>query len=186
MDRYWEGQSISEISRAVGRPPGSVFTILRDRGGYVPAVRTRRPQFLSGTEREEISRGLASQQSIRSIAQRLERGQDIHRFPKRGAWGSHACMLSANTRRVTGPLRSRRPLRVWSATYRLTSRIEETVSLRSSTVCGDGSMGSLVMSARAVSCVTRASRDDAEAGLGRGALIAVRDDFVSTTRSAWN
>src|SRR5438552_9802365 len=72
-DRWAKGQSISEISRAVGRPPGSVFTILRDRGGYVPAVRTRRPQFLSRTEREEISRGLASQRSIRSIAQRLER-----------------------------------------------------------------------------------------------------------------
>ena len=31
-DRWAKGQSISEIGRAVCRPPGSIFTLLRDRG----------------------------------------------------------------------------------------------------------------------------------------------------------
>lgn len=72
-DRWARGESISDISRAVGRPPGSIFTILRLHGGYVPPARTRRPQFLSMMEREEISRGLAAGESIRSIARRLGR-----------------------------------------------------------------------------------------------------------------
>lgn len=72
-DRWARGESISQIGRAVGRPPGSVFTILRDSGGFVPPLRTRREQFLSLAEREEVSRGLASQESIRSMATRLGR-----------------------------------------------------------------------------------------------------------------
>lgn len=72
-DRWAKGQSISEIGRAVGRPPGSIFTLLRDRGGFVPAERTRRPQFLSLEEREEVSRGLAAGEPIRVIARRLGR-----------------------------------------------------------------------------------------------------------------
>lgn len=35
-----KGESISDIARAVERAPGSIFTILRDRGGFVPPVRT--------------------------------------------------------------------------------------------------------------------------------------------------
>ena len=72
-DRWAKGQSISEIGRAVGRPPGSIFTLLRDRGGFVPPERTRRPEFLSLAEREEVSRGLAAGEPIRVIARRLGR-----------------------------------------------------------------------------------------------------------------
>src|SRR5690349_5525602 len=72
-ERWRRGESISDIGRAVGRPPGSVFTILRDRGGFAPPPRTRRPQFLSLDEREEISRGLAAGESLRCIARRLGR-----------------------------------------------------------------------------------------------------------------
>ena len=52
--RWGRGESISEVARAVGKPPGSVFTILKGTGGYVPPVRTRRPGTLTATEREEI------------------------------------------------------------------------------------------------------------------------------------
>ena len=72
-DRWARGDSISDIARAVGRPPGSIFTLLRDRGGYVPPVRRRRPEFLSLAEREEISRGLAAGESLREIARQLRR-----------------------------------------------------------------------------------------------------------------
>jgi hypothetical protein len=32
-DRWHSGESISEISRAMGKPPGSAYTILRLNGG---------------------------------------------------------------------------------------------------------------------------------------------------------
>ena len=72
-DRWAKGESISDIARAVDRAPGSIFTILRDRGGFVPPPRRRRLQFLSLSEREEISRGLASGESLRAISRRLQR-----------------------------------------------------------------------------------------------------------------
>jgi IS30 family transposase len=72
-DRWKAGESISEISRALGRPPGSVFTILKSNGGYVPPVRSRRPGFLTDGERELISRGLARGDSMRAIARSLGR-----------------------------------------------------------------------------------------------------------------
>ncbi|MEY9877589.1 IS30 family transposase [Streptacidiphilus sp. MAP12-33] len=72
-DRWKAGESISAISRALGRPPGSVFTILKSNGGYVPPVRARRPGFLTDAERELISRGLARGDSMRAIARSLGR-----------------------------------------------------------------------------------------------------------------
>lgn len=72
-DRWKAGETISEISRALDRPPGSVFTILKSNGGYVPAVRRRRSGSLTFAERESISRGLARGDSIRAIARGLGR-----------------------------------------------------------------------------------------------------------------
>ncbi len=70
-DRWKNGESISEIARALAKPTGSVFTVLKSNGGYVPVVRRRRAGTLTATDREEISRGLACRESIRSIATRL-------------------------------------------------------------------------------------------------------------------
>ncbi|MET8630486.1 helix-turn-helix domain-containing protein, partial [Kitasatospora sp. NPDC004669] len=72
-DRWKAGESISEISRALGRPPGSIFTIIKSNGGYVPPVRQRRSGQLTLPERESISRGLARGDSIRSMARALGR-----------------------------------------------------------------------------------------------------------------
>ena len=72
-DRWGAGESISAIGRALGRPPGSVFSVLRSNGGYVPPRRCRRAGALSLEEREEISRGLARGESLRGIARRLDR-----------------------------------------------------------------------------------------------------------------
>ena len=75
--RLWElwraGKGYSEISREIGYPPGSIFTVIRQTGGYVPAPRVRRPQYLSAAEREEISRGLARGDTLRTIARALGR-----------------------------------------------------------------------------------------------------------------
>ncbi|WP_425574717.1 transposase, partial [Nonomuraea africana] len=72
-DRWKAGESISQIARALDKPPGSVFTVLKSNGGYVPPLRRKRPGTLSFAEREEISRGLARGESMRSIARSLGR-----------------------------------------------------------------------------------------------------------------
>jgi hypothetical protein len=59
-DRWAAGESISAISRGMGKPPGSVWTILRSRGGCTPPHRRIRPDALRLEEREEISRGVAA------------------------------------------------------------------------------------------------------------------------------
>jgi IS30 family transposase len=58
--RWKEGQSLSEIGRALGKRACSVFGAVRASGGIAPAERRRREQALSFVEREEISRGLAA------------------------------------------------------------------------------------------------------------------------------
>ncbi|MEU9837541.1 helix-turn-helix domain-containing protein [Streptosporangium sp. NPDC048047] len=67
-DRWKAGESISQIARALDKPPGSVFTVVKSNGGYVPPLRPKRPGTLSFAEREEIFRGLARGESMRSIA----------------------------------------------------------------------------------------------------------------------
>jgi len=75
--RVWElwkkGQSFSTISATVGVAPGSVFSILRPRGGIWFPEPTPPASALSLAEREDISRGLAAGNSIRMIAGRLGR-----------------------------------------------------------------------------------------------------------------
>lgn len=66
--RWKSGQSLSEIGRALGKPPGSVHGVLSSNGGIPPAIRRRSKLVLSFAEREEISRGLAVGVSIRQIA----------------------------------------------------------------------------------------------------------------------
>jgi len=74
MWRRWkEGQSLSEIGRALGRHAGSIHGVVKANGGIVPAERTRAARTLALTEREEISRGLAHGEPIRRIARRLGR-----------------------------------------------------------------------------------------------------------------
>ncbi len=74
MWRLWRaGSSISDLSRRVNRPPGSIFTLLARRGGYSPTPRRRRSGHLSLSEREEISRGLARRWPACRIAAGLGR-----------------------------------------------------------------------------------------------------------------
>ena len=75
--QVWElrkqGKSISEIARTIGSPAGSIFSIFRPFGGYYQAPQRRRTLALTRLEREEISRGLAAQESYRAIGRRLGR-----------------------------------------------------------------------------------------------------------------
>ncbi len=69
-ERWKAGESISDIARALRKPPGSIHGVLKANGGIVPPRRRRPKWMLSLTEREEISRGLASGESMRAIAAR--------------------------------------------------------------------------------------------------------------------
>lgn len=71
--RWKRGESLSEIARALDRVPGAIFQVVVQRGGIAPAARRRSRRVLSTTEREEISRGLASGVSLREISRRLQR-----------------------------------------------------------------------------------------------------------------
>ena len=72
-DMWKAGSSISEISRSVGSSPGSVFSILRPKGGIYQPPQKRRGGTLSLSDREEISRGLAAGDSYRQIGRQLGR-----------------------------------------------------------------------------------------------------------------
>ena len=72
-DRWQRGESMSSIGRGFERGSSSVFSVLSPTGGIRPADRKRPKQALSLREREEISRGLITRRSLRSIARQLGR-----------------------------------------------------------------------------------------------------------------
>jgi IS30 family transposase len=71
--RWKQGQSLSEIGRALGKHAGSIHGVLSSNGGFIPPARKRSRWALTLVEREEISRGMASDASIRQIAATLGR-----------------------------------------------------------------------------------------------------------------
>ncbi len=68
-----DGQTYDAIGQALAVPRDSVYSIVSKHGGLVPRERTRAMRTLSSTEREEISRSLASGDSMRCVARRLGR-----------------------------------------------------------------------------------------------------------------
>ena len=72
--RRWKaGETLHEIGRAFDKPHSSIRCLLLPRGGIPPAVRRRSRLALTRSEREDISRGIASRSSIRDIAKGLQR-----------------------------------------------------------------------------------------------------------------
>ncbi len=72
-DRWQRGETLHSIGRAFDRGHSSVFGQLTLTGGIRPPPRKRSRLALTLSEREEISRGIASQLSLRSIAAKLGR-----------------------------------------------------------------------------------------------------------------
>jgi len=72
-DRWQHGESLSAIGRVFDRPSSSIFSQLSPTGGIRPPPRHRTRLALTLCEREEISRGIACDLSLRSIANELGR-----------------------------------------------------------------------------------------------------------------
>lgn len=77
QDLLWElraeGLPIRAVGRRIGRSGGTVNAYVARFGGVRPAARQRRSGQLTAFEREEISRGVAGRESVRSMARRLGR-----------------------------------------------------------------------------------------------------------------
>ncbi len=72
-DRWQRGESMSSIGRGFDRASSSIYPLLSRTGGIRPPARRRSRLALTLSEREEISRGLKAQQSLRAIAGYLRR-----------------------------------------------------------------------------------------------------------------
>lgn len=72
-DKYKRGDSLWSIARSIDRHSSCIYGILSRTGGIRPPERKRSSLALSLSEREEISRGIVSQLSLRTIASQLGR-----------------------------------------------------------------------------------------------------------------
>jgi IS30 family transposase len=72
-DRYARGETASALGRRFGKSANSMSERIRLAGGIRPTMPTRAARHLTLEDREEISRGLAADHSIRAIAGRLGR-----------------------------------------------------------------------------------------------------------------
>lgn len=83
-ERWRKGDSLQQIAQLFDRNHSSIQRILAETGGIQPRPRCRSRLALTLAEREEISRGLVSGHSIRTIATLLRRApstisREIHR-----------------------------------------------------------------------------------------------------------
>ena len=112
--RWKRGESVSDIGRAVGRLRKSVHRVVVAHGGVPPRARTRARCALTLAEREEISRGLANDGSLRRIACLLGRAAStVSREVRRHGGRTHYRAAAADVRAWE---RARRPKRCRLAT----------------------------------------------------------------------
>ena len=83
-DRWQQGETLHSIARSFDRYHTSVRGIIAATGGIRPRERRRSQLALTLAEREEISRGIAREHSLRAIAARLGRApstisREVHR-----------------------------------------------------------------------------------------------------------
>ncbi len=87
--RWQRGESMSSIGRRFDRNSSSIYPLLVRTGGIRPAERRRSRLAVTLAEREEISRGLRAQLSLRAIARQLRRAPStISREVRRNSGGA--------------------------------------------------------------------------------------------------
>lgn len=106
--KAWKrGDSLVEIGKALDRWPAVIQQVLRRNGGFEPRPRCQSARALCLTEREEISRLLATGATLREIARRLGRAPStISREVERNG-GQQAYRAAQAERRAWD--RARRP-----------------------------------------------------------------------------
>jgi IS30 family transposase len=90
-DRWKQGDSLQMIAQLFDRNHSSIQHIFAETGGIRPAQRCRSLRALTLSEREEISRALATGESVRALARRLRRApstvsREINRNGGRAAY----------------------------------------------------------------------------------------------------
>ncbi len=113
-DRWQRGESLKAIGRAFGKPSSSIYFQLAPHGGIRPAPRRRSRLALTLSEREEISRGIVAERSIRSMAMLLGRSPSTvsREIRRHGGYDRYRAAL-ADTKAWDG---ARRPKRCKLAT----------------------------------------------------------------------
>ena len=120
-DLWKQGESLGSIARLFDRYHPSIERIIREHGGIRPPERQRAPNSLTLEEREEISRGIAAGDSLRSIAVSLGRAPStISREVKRNGG---QCGYRANQADKAAWDRARRPKTCKLAAHRVLARI---------------------------------------------------------------
>ena len=114
-DRWQRGESLKAIGRVFGKPSSSIYFQLAPHGGIRPAPRRRSRLALSLSEREEISRGIVAERSIRSMARLLGRSPSTvsRKISRNGGYDRYRAAL-ADDRAWDG---GRRPKRRKLATH---------------------------------------------------------------------
>jgi len=98
------GESVSDIARALERKPGTIHCLLTECGGIAPPLPRPSARALTLLEREEISRGIATGNTIRSMARSLNRSpstisREIIRNGGRTAYRAHSADSAASIAR---------------------------------------------------------------------------------------
>ena len=96
--RWKNGESLSDIGRALGKHAASVFTVVIVKSGIAPAIRHRRLGSLSKLEREEISLGLCVGYSQHRIGYNLGRSAStVSREVRRNGGRVHTVLSKPKT-----------------------------------------------------------------------------------------
>ena len=106
-ERWQRGELMRSIGRVFDRQSSSVFSVISPTGGIRPPDRRRSSSALSLSEREEISRGLSTKQSLRTIARQLRRAPSTISREVRRNGGLAGYRATASDQAARG--RARRP-----------------------------------------------------------------------------